>query len=496
MSQISLSPSHHPSFDLYSQHNLDRFPTGSSTRASSQNVYSPSDHRDNTALPNPGELNRSSQYGSPASTASPHETKEAISARATSDVSPCFSDKVDILVTAVPETITDYTEHLFKIATLLAEGSLTQENQEALKAKFESLADLLPQFVETENPARSRLYLVVERCFDVFINISTNLENIELATMTIRLLTSVVMNLNYWELYNLLQWKPAIYQFLTLINFDLNECYLQFVKNYQKYAYKQYAIPELALLKAAEVKERMRRNTDSSLSPTPEEEGDKNPVYFITKELRDDHDKFVLEQMEEKEKPIPRERRKIRVDAKLAAHRIIKRTESELAATNRSSNYDPDVIHECQLPLSSDDPTRLCLRRFSRKYELIRHQETVHSKKKKLFKCFVCVKQDPAIGPRIFTRHDTLAKHIRVNHRISGKEAKAEVAYSKKHAEIVEEGDITVHVGRRKTKVDFELRAHMERKESSREGTDGSVIFDDEDSPAGSVDYGDGMAED
>ena len=128
------------------------------------------------------------------------------------------------------------------------------------------------------------------------------------------------------------------------------------------------------------------------------------------------------------------------------------------------------MIHECQLP-SAEEPHKLCLRRFSRKYELIRHQETVHSKKKKLFKCFVCVKQNPGVGPRIFTRHDTLAKHIRVNHKISGKEAKAEVAYSKKHAEVVEEGDITVHVGRRKTKVDFELRAHMEKRKSSGDDT-------------------------
>lgn len=48
---------------------------------------------------------------------------------------------------------------------------------------------------------------------------------------------------------------------------------------------------------------------------------------------------------------------------------------------------------------------------------------------------------------------------------------KAEVAYSKKHAEVVEEGDITVHVGRRKTKVDFELRAHMEKRKSSGDDT-------------------------
>lgn len=109
------------------------------------------------------------------------------------------------------------------------------------------------------------------------------------------------------------------------------------------------------------------------------------------------------------------------------------------------------MVHECQLP-SAEVPHKLCLRRFSRKYELIRHQETVHSKKKKLFKCYVCVKQNPGVGPRIFTRHDTLAKHIRVNHEIFGKEAKAEVAYSKKHAEVVEEGDITVHVGGGKQK--------------------------------------------
>lgn len=366
----------------------------------------------------------------------------------------------------------------------------TNSNNSAF-AKFTFLVQLLPQFVETENPATSQLYIVVERCFDVFIKISTNLQSLEVANVTIAFLSSVILNLNYWELYNVLQWQPAIYQFLTLINFDLNECYSRFVNDYKKYAYKQGTIPENVLAHAAEVKERMRRDADQSQSPTPEAEGEKQPVSLITKELREDHDKFVLEQMEEKEKPIPRERRKIRVDAKLAAHRIIKRTESELAANSRSSNYDPDVVHECQLPLSSEDPSKLCLRRFSRKYELIRHQETVHSKKKKLFKCFVCVKQDPAIGPRIFTRHDTLAKHIRVNHRISGKEAKAEVAYSKKHAEIVEEGDITVHVGRRKTKVDFELRAHMERKGSSRESL---LVFDDDDSQVGSLDS-DEMAE-
>lgn len=392
---------------------------------------------------------------------------------------------VEILDDSVPEDALDYTEHLFKLATLVHEGHLSEAQLSLLVRKFSSLVELLPKFVNTEDPADSKLYLLVERCFDIFVKISTGKGNVLLATLTIRFLTSIMMNLNYWEIYNLLRWKPAIYQFLTLIQFDLTACYGRFIRDYLKYSYRQALLPEDSMARAAEYRERHRRLNERRMSRTssPDLEGgseDKTPLYYMNKEISEDHDRFVSEQLAatDRERNIPRERRKIRVDSKLAAHRIIKKPDIKVAPSSRSSNYDPDVVHECQLP-SPDEPDKICLRRFSRKYELIRHQETVHSKKKKLFKCFVCVKQDPTIGPRIFTRHDTLAKHIRVNHRISGKEAKAEVAYSKKHAEIVEEGDITVHVGRRKTKVDFELRAHMERKGSAREAPDGSIIFED-----------------
>lgn len=403
---------------------------------------------------------------------------------------------VDVLIQGSPTIAADYAEHLFKVATLLLNGGINEKQVNKLETKFVLLADMLPQFVDAENPASSQLYKVVERCFDVFVKISTSQIKVLVATLTIRFLTTVIMSLNYWEIYNLLQWKPAMYQFLTLIHFDLNECYSRFVRDYLKYSYKQTSLDRSELHCAALVKEKNKRDFERRLSISASPELDctpdaKSPLYFMNKELSEDHDKFVTEKMaEEIEKPIPRERRKIRVDSKLAAHRVIKKADIKVAPSSRSSNYDPDVIHECQMS-SPDEPDKKCLRRFSRKYELIRHQETVHSKKKKLFKCFVCVKQDPTIGPRIFTRHDTLAKHIRVNHRISGKEAKAEVAYSKKHAEIVEEGDITVHVGRRKTKVDFELRAHMEKKGSAREAPDGSIIFDDiGDSPPDSTEYG------
>lgn len=388
---------------------------------------------------------------------------------------------INILSVCTPNTPEDYAEHLFKVASLLQDDILQQQYAK-LELKYYALMDLLPRFIAQEEPVHLKLYIVVEKCFDVFIRILTNHRNMALATRTIRFLTSIVMNLNYWEVYNLLLWKPSLHRFLLVIHFDLDDCYARFIKDYARFNYKQLLMPKAAIARA-EAARRLRRHRLSELDGASDSEVDSNDedslsntassVFLLGGGSAEDHDRFVAESLAGLSS---KEKKKIRVDAKIAAHRIIKKTSTAAAKpSNKSSNYDPDVVHECQLP-SADEPHKLCLRRFSRKYELIRHQETVHSKKKKLFKCYVCVKQNPEVGPRIFTRHDTLAKHIRVNHKISGKEAKAEVAYSKKHAEVVEEGDITVHVGRRKTKVDFELRAHMEKKKKDGE------IYDDIDS--------------
>lgn len=485
MSQISLSPQTAASFGtLAYAMSQDTPATSLPTTAASQEFIKKEHPLESSASPRTTHQTLSGEANSPT------QAPVVVSGHSMSYTSTLLRSKnysldqiIDILKMCEPDDMLDYTEHVFKIASLLHEGKITNEQALALRKKLTSLTELLPKFVNTDDPADSMLYLLVERCFDLFVKIATSQGNMEVSTLTIRFLTSVMMNLNYWEVYNLLQWKPAIYQFLMLIQFDLSECYARFIKGYLKYSYRQTQLPEDAVNRAAELQNKKRRVQDVSQGSSPEPEGsdEKGPLYYMNKELSEDHDKFVSEQLAQSpydQRPIPRERRKIRVDSKLAAHRVIKRADLKANTAPRSANYDPDVIHECQLP-SQEETGKVCMRRFSRKYELIRHQETVHSKKKKLFKCFVCVKQDPTIGPRIFTRHDTLAKHIRVNHKISGKEAKAEVAYSKKHAEIVEEGDITVHVGRRKTKVDFELRAHMERKGNAREAPDGSIIFDD-----------------
>ncbi|KAF8000672.1 hypothetical protein HF325_004461 [Metschnikowia pulcherrima] len=369
---------------------------------------------------------------------------------------------IKLLIKGVPTSMRDYAEHLYKVACLLYDGELTYDQTLKLERKYVALTALLPRYMPSEDPAQLKLYLVVEKCFDVFIKMAMNQKKMEVATHTIRFLTTVVMALNYWEIYNLLRFRPAIYQFLTLIHFDLNECYARFLREYQEYTHRQENIPQSTLRRVAAESGRKRRFSSKAITEGTFDPHDTDHVDSPTKEKH--------------------RRKRARADLKLQNHRVVPR-EYKHAASARSSNYDPDVVHECQLP-SPEDSSKVCLRRFSRKYELIRHQETVHLKKKKLFKCYVCVKQDPVNGPRIFTRHDTLAKHIRVNHRISGKEAKAEVAYSKKHAEIVEEGDITVQVGRRKTKVDFELRAHMDKRGSAREGPDGTLIFDEIDESA------------
>ncbi|CAK9440455.1 uncharacterized protein LODBEIA_P45550 [Lodderomyces beijingensis] len=373
--------------------------------------------------------------------------------------------QIEVLTSAQPLDIEEYITHLNKLGTIIYENKFDQKHQQRLFNKLYLLMDSLEEYVDTSNPLTSQLYLLVEQNFDLFIKLATNYKVMAISTAAIRFLTTVVMNLNYWEIYNLLNWKPVLYHFLNLINFDLNESYRKFISDYQNYSYDQVQQPIAAPRTRTRLRSRKRRRLLDEEDMTPEER-ERTERFFSLNPDTADHDKYVADILS----GVNKQKRKFRPDVKLEHHKIIKKPQPPTdKQSNKSSNYDPDVVHECQLP-SAEVPHKLCLRRFSRKYELIRHQETVHSKKKKLFKCYVCVKQNPGVGPRIFTRHDTLAKHIRVNHEIFGKEAKAEVAYSKKHAEVVEEGDITVHVGRRKTKVDFELRAHMDKNGEDGEG--------------------------
>ncbi|KAI5964702.1 TGL1 [Candida pseudojiufengensis] len=93
------------------------------------------------------------------------------------------------------------------------------------------------------------------------------------------------------------------------------------------------------------------------------------------------------------------------------------------------------IIHQCHL----QDPTTnsKCFKIFYGKNELLRHQEFVHATKKKIYKCIYCQTQGHKI--QSYPRHDSLARHIRRKHGITGKENKEAVNYAKEHCEIIDE---------------------------------------------------------
>ncbi|KAK9470330.1 uncharacterized protein V1510DRAFT_370397, partial [Dipodascopsis tothii] len=54
---------------------------------------------------------------------------------------------------------------------------------------------------------------------------------------------------------------------------------------------------------------------------------------------------------------------------------------------------------------------KVCNKVFSRPYDLIRHQDTIHASSRKTFKCDLC-----GDDTKTFSRQDALARHIRVKH--------------------------------------------------------------------------------
>lgn len=394
-------------------------------------------------------------------------------------------DELQLLLGGEPDDIEEYSEHMHKLLKILYENDVqTLSSFKILTEKFYLLIDKLESFIEEDNLIWSKLFIIVERNFDYFIKISVKDREIGLSVRSIEFLTMLIMKLNYVEIYVLLLLRPAVYHFLEIIEFDFNTCYTNFVFKYSAFQYKSHYENNKFSRKTKEIFENNEHTND-------ENNCDKTSDFILnnTSTYDENRDKFIdhenkanllwSNEDQTNNSPICVKKNELETDSdncikmtnqseiENSISKIIKK-ENNCKNSNKFSNYDPEIVHECHLKLHGKS-NKICLRRFSRKYELIRHQETVHSRKKKLFKCFVCIKQNIESGPRIFTRHDTLAKHIRVNHKILGKEAKAEVAYSKSHAEIVEEGDMTVQIGRKKTRVDYKLRSRVEKKGKCKE---------------------------
>lgn len=104
----------------------------------------------------------------------------------------------------------------------------------------------------------------------------------------------------------------------------------------------------------------------------------------------------------------------------------------EEAKKNKSKS---GVIHQCHLM----DPhtMKTCLKIFYGKNELLRHQEFVHATKKKIYKCIYCSRNGTKV--QSYPRHDSLARHIRRKHGITGKENKMAVNYAKENVEVIDD---------------------------------------------------------
>lgn len=73
-----------------------------------------------------------------------------------------------------------------------------------------------------------------------------------------------------------------------------------------------------------------------------------------------------------------------------------------------------------------------CQKLFSRPYDLVRHQETIHAQRKKIFRCLLCDQG------KTFLRGDALLRHIRVKHELAGDEATRAIAFAKENVEYVD----------------------------------------------------------
>ncbi|CDK28078.1 unnamed protein product [Kuraishia capsulata CBS 1993] len=118
-----------------------------------------------------------------------------------------------------------------------------------------------------------------------------------------------------------------------------------------------------------------------------------------------------------------------------------------VTATDHDSTHNGfGSEHQCRLTISSTG--KPCLKQFSRPYDLIRHQETIHAERKKIFRCMICeeealkrlqnnVNDGEHASNKTFSRGDALSRHIRVKHGLVGNAATEAIKYAKDNAEFV-----------------------------------------------------------
>ncbi|KAH3672859.1 hypothetical protein WICMUC_004081 [Wickerhamomyces mucosus] len=93
-------------------------------------------------------------------------------------------------------------------------------------------------------------------------------------------------------------------------------------------------------------------------------------------------------------------------------------------------------IHQCSL--INPATKKPCLKIFSRPYDLIRHQETLHAPSKKIYRCVVCNELSGGKSKKSFSRCDALSRHIKIKHGLTGSAVDEAMKYAKDNVEYIE----------------------------------------------------------
>ncbi|CCF57091.1 hypothetical protein KAFR_0C00960 [Kazachstania africana CBS 2517] len=96
-----------------------------------------------------------------------------------------------------------------------------------------------------------------------------------------------------------------------------------------------------------------------------------------------------------------------------------------------------DEVFKCTLVNTVTN--KPCFQEFSRPYDLTRHQNTVHAKKRSVFRCLECIRTHGEIGyQKTFSRLDALTRHIKLKHEGLPTEKRQELTqYARKNLEYI-----------------------------------------------------------